>query len=145
MEFLHSENNPTKPIDSLRVNWYYRPKDIQRKVPDSRTVFASMHSDTCPLSSIRGKCTIEHLKEIDDVDDFRKKQNHFWYEKMFDRYIHRYFDVIPTRMVLNVPEKIRKVLQERWRFVLVEPQRAKELCSAMKECKRCNGYCAWYA
>ena len=144
MEFLHVGNNPTEPIDSLRVNWYYRPKDIHRKVTDSRTVFASMHSDTCPLSSIRGKCTIEHKDMIADIDEFRKQQNHFWYDKLFDRYIQRFYEVIPTSKVLNVPEKIRKVLQERWKFVLVEPQRSKELCSAMKECKRCNGYCARY-
>ena len=40
MEFLHAKNEPTAPIDAIRVNWYYRPRDIQRKVTDTRVVFA---------------------------------------------------------------------------------------------------------
>lgn len=144
MEFLHANNNPAQPIDSIRVNWYYRPKDIQRKVTDTRVLFASMHSDCCPLASIRGKCYILHRSEVKDVDEFRKQRDSFYFEKMFDRYIHRYYDVIPTTAVRNVPEKVRKVLVERWKYLLVEPQRAKELCAQMKECKRCSGYCAMY-
>ncbi|KAI5776511.1 PHD finger and BAH domain protein [Geopyxis carbonaria] len=142
MEFLHENGDHTRPIDSLRVNWYYRPKDIQRKVTDTRVLFASMHSDTCPLSSIRGKCYIRHRSEIDDIDEYRRNRDSFYFERMFDRYIHRYYDVIPTISVRNVPEDVRTVLIERWKFLLVEPQRGKELCSQMKECKRCAGYCA---
>ena len=144
MEFLHSKNDPAKPVDSIRVNWYYRPKDIQRKVTDTRVLFASMHSDTCPLNSIRGKCYIRHRDEIENLDAYRKDRDSFYFERMFDRYIHRYYDVIPTIKVKNVPEAIRTVLCERWKYLLVEPQRAKELCSQMKECKRCTGYCAKY-
>ena len=144
MEFLHIENEPNLPIDSLRVNWYYRPRDIQRKVNDTRVVFASMHSDTCPLTSLRGKCQIRHRSEIDDIDVYRKSKDRFWYEKMFDRYIHRYYEVIPTRQVINVPAKVKKVLDERWKFVIVEIGRGKELTSDVKSCKRCAQYAATY-
>jgi len=144
MEFLHSNNDPLLPIDSIRVNWYYRPKDIQRKAADTRVVFATMHSDPCPLSAIRGKCFIRHRAEIDDLDEYRKEKDSFYFDKMYDRYIHRYYEVIPTNLVLNVPAKVRRVLTERWRYVLVESGRAKELTSQMKECKRCTGYCATY-
>ena len=142
MEFLHANNDPAQPIDSVRVNWLYRPRDIQRTINDTRLVFASMHSDTCPLSSIRGKCYIKHRTEIDDLDEYRRRRDSFYFERMFDRYIQRYYDVIPSTAVRNVPESIRKVLVLRWKYLLVEPQRAKELCSQMKECKRCVGYCA---
>src|SRR5690606_33393725 len=103
MEFLHTNNETTQPIDSIRVNWYYRPRDIQKKLTDSRQVYATMHSDTCPLASVRGHCTIMHKANIEDFDEYRKQENSFWFEKMFDRYIHRFYDVIPTRDVLNVP------------------------------------------
>ncbi|KAL8717171.1 MAG: hypothetical protein Q9225_005562 [Loekoesia sp. 1 TL-2023] len=142
MEFLHTKNDHSLPIDALRVNWYYRPRDIQRKVNDTRVVFASMHSDTCPLTSLRGKCHIAHRHDIDNLDDYRKVKDSFWYEKMFDRYIHRYYEVIPTSQVINVPARVKKVLDERWRFVIVEQGRGKELTSAIKSCKRCGGYCA---
>ena len=142
MEFLHAKNDHSLPIDSIRVNWYYRPRDIQRKVNDTRVVFASMHSDTCPLTSLRGKCRIVHRSEIDDIDEYRKTKDSFWFEKMFDRYIHRYYEVIPTSQVINVPERVKKVLDERWKYVIVELGRGKELTSAIKSCKRCAGYCA---
>ena len=142
MEFLHAKNDHRLPIDSLRVNWYYRPRDIGRKVNDTRVIFASMHSDTCPLTSLRGKCQIKHRHDIRDIDDYRKMKDSFWYEKMFDRYIHRYYEVIPTSQVINVPARVKKVLDERWKFVIVEQGRGKELTSAIKSCRRCGGYCA---
>jgi hypothetical protein len=142
MEFLHVENDHNLPVDSLRVNWYFRPKDIQRKVNVTRVVFASMQSDTSPITSLRGKCRVLHRNDINDLDMYRKEQDSFWYEKMFDRYIHRFYEVIPTSQVINVPAKVKEVLDQRWKFVVVEIGRGKELTSAIKSCKRCQGYCA---
>ncbi|KAI0998067.1 hypothetical protein K3495_g10123 [Podosphaera aphanis] len=142
MQFLHVENNINQPVEALRLNWYYRPKDIGRKVNDTRQVFASMHSDISPLTSLRGKCQIKHKSEVDNLDELRKQPNSFWYEKLYDRYIHRFYDVIPTSQVINVPVEVKKVLDDRWKFILVEPGRGKELTSAVKSCKRCNKYCA---
>lgn len=142
MEFLPAKDNPSGRVDTIRINWYYRPKDIQRRVPDSRLVFASMHSDTCPLSSLRGKCTISHISEIENLDEFRKQRDTFWYDKLFDRYMHRYYEVVPTKDVINVPANVKKVLDERWKFILCEPARRKELTGAVKTCKRCGLYAA---
>lgn len=142
MEFLHANNDRSQPVDSLRVNWFFRPRDIQRKVNDTRVVFASMQSDTCPITSLRGKCHVQHRSEIENLDNFRKAKDSFWFEKMFDRYIHRYYEVIPTQSVINVPSRVKKVLDERWKYVIVEIGRGKDLTSAIKSCKRCSGYCA---
>lgn len=144
MEFLPSKTKPSGPIEALRVNWYYRPRDIQRAVADMRLVFASMHSDTCPLGSLRGKCQIRHVSEVDNFAEYRKSRDCFWYERMFDRYIHRYYDVIPTSKVINVPANVKKVLDDRWKFVLVEMGKRKELTAAVKTCKRCSLYAAKY-
>lgn len=144
MEFLHVNNDIKQPVDALRMNWYYRPKDIGRKVNDTRQVFASMHSDISPLTSLRGLCQIKHKSEIENMDEYRRMQNCFWYEKLFDRYIHRYYEVIATKEVVNVPAKVKKVLDDRWKFILVEPGRGKELTRAKKSCKRCTEFCARY-
>ena len=144
MEFLPSKDKPSNPIEAIRVNWYYRPRDILRKVTDSRLVFASMHSDICPLLSLRGKCRISHLSEISDLNAYRKSRDSFWYDKMFDRYIHRYYDVVPTSKVINVPPKVKKVLDEWWKFILVEVGKRKELTGAVKTCKKCGLYAAKY-
>ncbi|KAI1610564.1 bromodomain and PHD finger-containing protein 3 [Exophiala viscosa] len=140
MEFLHAKNDPEGPVDALRVNWYYRPKDIQRRVQDTRVVFASMHSDTCPLNSIRGKCNIQHLSAISNMDDYRSQQDSFWFDKLFDRYMLRYYEVIPTTRVVNVPQHVKAVLDERWKFVLVEIGRGRELTSESKKCTRCEQF-----
>jgi len=144
MEFLHTNNDPDKAIDALRMNWYYRPKDIGRKVSDTRQVFASMHSDTSPLTALRGLCQIRHKSEVHNMEEYKRTQNCFWYEKLYDRYIHRYYEVIPTSQIVNVPAHVKRVLDERWKFILVESGRGKELTSAVKSCKRCSGYCARY-
>lgn len=144
MEFLHPKNDTSKPIDALRINWYYRPRDIGRKVPDTRVVFATMHSDITPLTALRGKCQIRHRVDIGNPDEYRKNPDSFWFEKLYDRYIQKHYDLIPTASIVNVPEKVKKVLDERWQFVLVEQGRGKELTSAVKSCKRCSGYCARY-
>ncbi|KAK0731604.1 hypothetical protein B0H67DRAFT_80010 [Lasiosphaeris hirsuta] len=142
MEFLHVKNNNALPIDALRINWYYRPKDIGRKVQDTRLVFATMHSDISPLTSLRGKCQIRHKAEIPDMAAYKRASDSFWYEKLYDRYIQKNYEVIPTAQIINVPEHVKKVLDERWKYILVEQGRGKELTSAVKTCKRCSGYCA---
>ncbi|KAI0176299.1 hypothetical protein GGR52DRAFT_354420 [Hypoxylon sp. FL1284] len=142
MEFLHVQNDVAKAVDALRINWYYRPKDIGKKVNNTRLVFATMHSDISPLTALRGKCQISHKAEIQDVDAYTNRPDCFWYEKLYDRYIMKYYDVIPCFQIVNVPERVKKVLDERWKYILVEQGRAKEFTSAVKLCKRCAGYCA---
>lgn len=143
MEFLHvRSDDPTSPIDSLRVNWYYRPRDVQRFNNDSRLVYGTMHSDMCPITSLRGKCNIKHRAEIEDLDAFRKERDSFYFSQVFDRFIHRWYECIPVSQIINVPERVKKALDERWKFVVVEIGRVKELTSAVKTCKRCAKYCA---
>ena len=145
MEFIHAGGDPTQPVEAVRCNWMFRPRDIGRKSTDTRLLFASMQSDVSPPTSLRGKCTVRHRHRLADFEGYRKTKDAFYYTQMFDRYIHRYYDVVPTDEVINVPEAVKKVLDERWEFVVVENGRAKELTSAIKTCKRCVGYCARYA
>lgn len=140
MEFLHAKNDPDGPVDAIRVNWYYRPKDILRRVQDTRVVFASMHSDTCPLTSLRGKCNIRHLSEVMNMDEYRGQQDSFWFDKLYDRYMLRYYEVIPTHRVVNVPQHVKTVLDQRWKFVLVEIGRGRELTSESKKCTKCEQF-----
>lgn len=143
MEFLHVDTDDlSSPVDSIRVNWYYRPRDVARFSTDTRLVFATMHSDMCPLTSLRGKCTIKHRSEIEDLEAYRKERDSFFFVQVFDRFIRRSYECIPVQQIINVPEKVKKALDERWKFVVVEIGRVKELTSAAKTCKRCARYCA---
>jgi hypothetical protein len=143
MEFqTKNTDDLTTPVEALRMNWVYRPRDVQRHNNDTRLVYATMHSDICPLNALRGKCYVSHRTEIDDLEEFRKNPDHFWFNQAFDRFIHRWYEVIPTSQIINVPEKVKQALDERWRYVVVEASKVKELTSAVKLCKRCVGYCA---
>ncbi|KAK4952353.1 putative PHD type zinc finger protein with BAH domain-containing protein [Elasticomyces elasticus] len=143
MEFLHTNSdNPASPVDALRVNWYYRPRDVQRFNSDTRLLYGTMHSDICPIASLRGKCMIKHRSEIEDLELYRKERDSFYFVQIFDRFIRRWYECIPVSQIINVPEKVKKALDERWKFVVVEVGRVKELTSAVKTCKRCAKYCA---
>lgn len=147
MQFLHDEpTDPKSPITMLRVNWFYRPKDIGRFSVDTRILYATMQSDEVPLSSLRGKCHIKHRSEIGpnqaDLDEYKRGRDAFWFSELYDRYIHRPYNMVPAKAVINVPKDVKRAIDERWKFLIVEPTRLKELTSAVKLCKRCNGYCA---
>jgi hypothetical protein len=85
---------------------------------------------------------VQHRSEIKDLDQFRKIQDAFWFNQCFDRFIHRWYEVIPTAHVINVPENVKKALDERWKYIVLETSRVKELTSEVKSCKRCVKYCA---
>lgn len=142
MDFLHAQNDRTKPVEALRINWFYRPKDIGKKGNDTRLLVASMHSDVSPLTSLRGKCEVRHKAEIDNIDEYRQMPDCFWFEKLYDRYIQKYYEVVPSFQIVNVPDRVKKVLDERWKYILVEQGKSKEFTSAAKLCKKCGGYCA---
>jgi hypothetical protein len=143
MEFrTQNPDDVSTPVEYLRINWVYRPRDVQRHVPDTRLVYATMHSDLCPLGSLRGKCIVRHRSEIEKIDEFRKLPDAFWFNQCFDRFIHRWYDIIPAAQVINVPQNVKKALDERWKYIVLEASRVKELTSDVKNCKRCVGYCA---
>lgn len=139
-------DDPKSPITSLLVNWFYRPKDLGRFSVDSRLLYASMQSDEAPLMSLRAKCTIKHRSEIGpsqaELDDYKRQRDAFWFTELYDRYIHRPYNMVPAKAVINVPKNVKKAIDERWKYLVVEPTRLKELTSAVKLCKRCSGYCA---
>jgi BAH domain len=142
MEFRTKDpNNANAPVTALRINWVYRPRDVLRFTSDTRLVYATMHSDVCPLTSLRGKCFIKHRSEFDDLEKYRKQPDHFYFSQAHDRFIHRWYEVIPTKQVVNVPKNVKKALDERWKYIIVEASKVKELTSAVKSCKRCADYC----
>lgn len=145
MEFRHAEpDNLQSPVTSMLVNWFYRPKDIQRYSIDPRYLYASMQSDDSPITSLRGKCFIKHRSQFQDLEDYRKQRDTFWFNQLYDRYIQRPYEMVPAAAVVNVPEGVKKAIDENWKFLVVEQARMKEFTSAVKLCKRCSRYCAPY-
>ncbi|KAK9467533.1 hypothetical protein V1512DRAFT_261402 [Lipomyces arxii] len=149
MEFIERPVSSQKASGSsiwdsyqVRINWFYRPKDIPTRSSDSRLLFATMHSDLCPLLSLRGKCYVAHKAHVKDLVEYRKQPDHFLVDKLYDRYICRFYEMIPTEKILNVPDTFGRILRERVKFGVVEIGRGKDLCTAARTCVRCGQWCS---
>ncbi|KAF8988485.1 putative PHD type zinc finger protein with BAH domain-containing protein [Haplosporangium bisporale] len=128
-----------KPLQ-VRIGWFYRPKDVMaRRNHDPRLLVATMHSDLNPLASIRGRCVVTHQAYIKDLDAYKKKPDHFYYNQLFDRYIHRFYDVLPVESVRNLPPDVAEELNKRYQYIVVEAGTASEYTDAHR-CIMCHGF-----
>lgn len=126
----------------FKINWYYRPRDFSRKSSDSRLLFATMHSDTCPIQSYRGMVTIRHKQEVEDIDAFRSLPNHFYFDKLYDRYMMKTYDVLPTDKLIHLPRNYHAALNKRFPFIFVESGRGSDLLASPKNCEKCHQWCS---
>jgi len=110
MEFLPSESSVTSRLKAkgkdqytrARIAWYYRPGDISdRQVSDSRLLLAAIYTEVIPVSHLRGKCYVRHKDKIPDLLAWRKKPDRFYYVRMFDPFIKKEFEVLPTVEIQN--------------------------------------------
>lgn len=88
-----------------------------------------MHTDTCPISSFRGLVEVRHKQDIEDqfskeqlketkrgskksvspsassaLESYIQKPNHFYFDKLFDRYMIKFYDVLLTANLLQYAE-----------------------------------------
>lgn len=126
----------------VNVLWYYRARDLNRRCSDSRLVYASLHRDTCPITSYRGHIAVEHKANIQDVRIFRKGPDRFYFDKLYDRYMFKMYEMIPTRDLLNLPPHYQTALNKRFQFVFIENGKLDELFSSPKHCDKCMQWCS---
>ncbi|KPV75349.1 uncharacterized protein RHOBADRAFT_14417, partial [Rhodotorula graminis WP1] len=135
----------TAAPDTLRVRvaYYFRTRDItNRYVADHRLIVATMHADTVPASYIRGLCTVKHRDHIEELETFKRQDDSFYWHQLYDRYLHRYFDAVPTYKVSNAPPEVVRHLNDNFEFVLCEVGTAAELCDAQRGCCVCRKWAA---
>ncbi|EGW35742.1 uncharacterized protein SPAPADRAFT_147327 [Spathaspora passalidarum NRRL Y-27907] len=161
---------------AFQIQWFYRPRDISKLTSDSRLLFASMHTDSCPLPSFRGLVTVKHKQDIEDeylesmngkknsrntksaspssmtsLELYTQEPNCFYFDKLFDRYMIKFYDVLSTNNLLqyaNTDTKCGNYLQalnKRFEFIFVETQRTKSLIntfsSTSRNCEVCGQWC----
>ncbi|KAF9978358.1 putative PHD type zinc finger protein with BAH domain-containing protein [Actinomortierella ambigua] len=137
-----------KPIKGktlqVRIGWFYRPKDVMasRRNFDPRLLIATMHSDMNPVTSIRGRCVVTHQAYIRNLDEYKALPDHFYYNQLFDRYIHRFYEVIPVESVRNLPQDVAEELARRYQFIVVEMGTGSEYTDAHRVCQICKRWCA---
>ncbi|CDK26454.1 unnamed protein product [Kuraishia capsulata CBS 1993] len=127
---------------NFKVCWFYRPRDLNRHSVDSRLLYATLHSDECPIQSFRGLVTVKHKIDIKDLDQYRASANCFYFDKLYDRYMIKMYDVLPTVKLINLPTDYYKALNKRYEFVFVEVGRGSDLMTAPKNCEKCSQWCS---
>ncbi|GAA6027490.1 hypothetical protein JCM8097_007887 [Rhodosporidiobolus ruineniae] len=136
-------NGPATSQLRLRVNYYFRTRDItNRYVADHRVLVASFHSDVVPAEYVRGTCTVKFREHVDNLDRYKREPDTFYWHQLYDRYLHRYFDVVPTYKVKNAPAEIVHHLNDNFEFVLCEVGTGQELCDAQRGCCVCSKWAA---
>lgn len=162
----------------FQIQWFYRPRDISKSTNDSRLLFASMHTDTCPFVSYRGLITVRHKQDIENefnsthdestikrlkksynpvnsstsLEIYSLKPNCFYFDKLFDRYMIKFYEILLTDDLLQYGESessksksFLTALNKRFEFIFVESIRTKGLISSFssssRNCQKCDLWC----
>ena len=168
MEFLPAQGVPifdkdgnrSEPYTRVRLAWYYRPSDVSdRPSADCRLLLAAIYSEVCDLSQVRGKCYVVHRDRISDLAGWKKRPDRFYFTRLFDPWIRKEFEVIPSATVRNsrsfcvmglrvhvliesaVPQHIREVLLERYEYVVAEKEVVPDLTDTLRTCDTCTKWC----
>ncbi|KAL0574305.1 putative PHD type zinc finger protein with BAH domain-containing protein [Marasmius crinis-equi] len=149
MEFLRPEGKSASPefhFTRVRLAWYYRPSDVtDRPVTDSRLLLAAIYSEVCDINQIRGKCHVVHRDKISDLSGWKKRPDRFYFNRLFDPYIKKEFEVIPSTDVRNVPDEVRNTLISRYEYVVSEKEFIPDLTDGIRlpdsvQCDSCKKY-----
>lgn len=169
MEFLPPEGiakgkgKAKETYTRVRLAWYYRPSDVSdRPVADSRLLLAAIYSEVCDINQLRSKCLVTHRDKITDLAGWKKRPDRFYFNRLFDPYIKKEFEVIqatdvrnrtyrPKSRVFNsassicaVPDHIRQVLLSRYEYVVAEKDVVPDLTDTLRLCATCSQWCAKY-
>ncbi|KAF9530368.1 hypothetical protein CPB83DRAFT_763157 [Crepidotus variabilis] len=148
MQFLPPEDAPKGEegkkylYTRVRLAWYYRPSDVSdRPVTDPRLLLAAIYSEVCDINQLRARCHVVHRDRISDLSGWKKRPDRFYFNRLFDPYIKKEFEVIPSTDVRNLPDKIRDVLTSRYAYVVAEKEVIPELTDNVRLCGTCIDWC----
>ncbi|KAJ6619944.1 hypothetical protein B0H10DRAFT_1912520 [Mycena sp. CBHHK59/15] len=148
MEFLPPEDAPKGAEGKLyfysrvRLAWYYRPSDVSDKqVTDSRLLLAAIYSEVCDINQLRAKCHVVHRDKISDLAGWKKRPDRFYFNRLFDPYIKKEFEIIQATDVRNLPDNIRDTLITRYEYVVAEKEVIPDLTDVVRLCDTCQVWC----
>ncbi|KIJ55283.1 hypothetical protein M422DRAFT_57796 [Sphaerobolus stellatus SS14] len=149
MEFLTDDGTTRgtrartkEAFTKVRLAWYYRPSDVSdRQVADSRLLLCAIYSEVIAITQLRAKCYVKHKDKIADLAAWKKRPDRFYYNKLFDPFIKREFEVILTSQIRNLPKHIKDNLTSRYDMIVTEKECVVELMDELRTCDTCNRWC----
>lgn len=102
-EFVQPTQNHSEDQEiQVKIAWFYRSQDVEmrRRKNDVRLLVASMNVESNPVSSLRGKCSIRHTREVSQqMKAYTARPSCFYYDQLHDRYTMKLYDVVPLDLV----------------------------------------------
>ena len=123
--------------ESVQVNWFYRCRDLNGR-GDPRELIASMDCDWNPISSIHSKITVSHLSKVKDLKEFKLVEACFYYDKLYDKFTKKTYQVIPLNQINNLPNQYKNLLKTE--FLLIEEKSQKKFTQR----RNCAAYYFYY-
>lgn len=109
--------------DQVHVNWFYRSRDLNGR-GDSRELIASMDCDWNSLSSVEAKVFVKHQSQINDLKQFKIQDSCFYYDKLYDKYTKKTYQVVPLNQINNLPMQYKNLIKSE--FLLIEEKSQKK-------------------
>ncbi|WVO15843.1 hypothetical protein L204_103505 [Cryptococcus depauperatus] len=129
---------------AARLSLYYRPMEVSaRNISDVRLLLAAIHTDIQPINIIKGKCYVRHRDRIEDLLEWKRRPDHFYFVKFFDPYIKREFEMIRTAAVNNIPHNVKKVLMRRYEYLITEKEMVTVLIDDLRSCCKCHHWASF--
>lgn len=134
----------------VRMNLFQRQRDFQTKATiDSRLLLATVNEELFPLECVRGFCHVRHRSLIgdgsaQDLATYKRQEDRFYFTQLFDRYVHRYYDVMPSNLLRNAPADVISVIQSRFSFIFFETGLERDLTQAPRTCDKCKQWASMY-
>ncbi|PVV02564.1 hypothetical protein BB560_002978 [Smittium megazygosporum] len=128
----------------LKIACFIRQIDLDdRKTHnlDHKRLVAIMKTEVHSLTLFRGKCTVQHSSQIKNLNSFKRLQDHFYYNTLYDTFIPRLYDVIPVSSVLNVPRQVKQKLLDTYKFIFCEQDKTNDLTQKTRICVICSEWC----
>jgi hypothetical protein len=119
--------------NQVQVNWFYRVRDLRGR-GDSRELIASMDCDWNSINSIVQKITVNHICKIKDLKEFKAQELCFYYDKLYDKYTRRMYQVVPLWQINNLPKQYKDLIKSE--YLLIEEKSQKKF-TQRRNCAMC--------
>ncbi|KAL7309533.1 putative PHD type zinc finger protein with BAH domain-containing protein [Mucor circinelloides] len=137
MEFFTSHK---KDGQHVRIAFYERFKDIssRRKSVDPWLLVATMYSDVLPVSFLQSKCTVIYKQDIKDAACYKIKEDHFYYDQLYNRDFGLLYDLVRCSSLKNLPLSLVEALKSSYEFVAVKQENTADFTVERKACSVCS-------
>lgn len=124
----------------VRIAFYERFKDIssRRKSVDPWLLVATMYSDVLPVSFLQSKCTVIYKQDIKDAACYKIKEDHFYYDQLYNRDFGLLYDLVRCSSLKNLPLSLVEALKSSYEFVAVKQENTADFTVERKACSVCS-------